>query len=177
MDVRLDPPSPRSRTYGSNNLANRYTAPVGPKYLGLYVSGTTSWIETFSLPPVYDDRTNGSFTWKCDLPAGLSVAAMFYVVQDGASGTQGAQASTPDAVINAGSAGTSCLGTNDPGSQSKIYSLASSLDPAFSATRCDISHEKGESRSRSNSDHLLDCAQPRLPTFGSGGILLKRRWR
>ncbi|BGP53240.1 hypothetical protein JCM8202v2_000799 [Rhodotorula sphaerocarpa] len=111
-----------------------YTAPVGPKYLGFYVSGTTSWIETFSLPPVYDDRTNGSFTWKCDLPAGLSVAAMFYVVQDGASGTQGAQASTPDAVIIAGSAGTSCLGTNDPGSQSKIYSLASSLDPAFSAT-------------------------------------------
>ncbi|GAA5991546.1 hypothetical protein JCM10908_005754 [Rhodotorula pacifica] len=111
-----------------------YTAPVGPKYLGFYVSGTTSWIETYSLPAVYDDRTNGSFTWKCDLPAGLSVAAMFYVVPQGGSGTQGAQASTPDAVINAGSGGTSCLGTNDPGSQDKIFSLASSLDPSFSAT-------------------------------------------
>ncbi|KAG0663090.1 hypothetical protein C6P46_002933 [Rhodotorula mucilaginosa] len=111
-----------------------YTAPVGPKYLGFYVSGTTSWIETYSLPAVYDDRTNGSFTWKCDLPAGLSVAAMFYVIPEGATDTQGAQASTPDAVINAGASGTSCLGTNDPGSQAKILSLASSLDPGFSAT-------------------------------------------
>jgi hypothetical protein len=115
--------------------ACRYTAPVGPKYLGFYVSGTTSWIETYSLPAVYDDRTNGSFTWKCDLPAGLSVAAMFYVIPEGATDTQGAQASTPDAVINAGASGTSCLGTNDPGSQAKILSLASSLDPGFSATR------------------------------------------
>lgn len=84
---------------------------------------------------MYDDRTNGSFTWKCDLPAGLSVAAMFYVIPEGATDTQGAQASTPDAVINAGASGTSCLGTNDPGSQAKILSLASSLDPGFSATR------------------------------------------
>lgn len=110
---------------------------------------------------MYDDRTNGSFTWKCDLPAGLSVAAMFYVVQDGASGTQGAQASTPDAVINAGSAGTSCLGTNDPGSQSKIYSLASSLDPAFSATRCEASTLLS-SLARNRLLTLLPCAAPAL---------------
>jgi hypothetical protein len=60
---------------------------------------------------------------------------MFYVVADGASGTNGAQASTPDAVINAGSSGSDCLGTNDPNSQAQIYSLASSLDPSFSATK------------------------------------------
>ncbi|GAA6006963.1 uncharacterized protein JCM10292_000375 [Rhodotorula paludigena] len=111
-----------------------YTAPVGPKTLGFYVSGTQTWIEQYRLPSVYDERTNGTFTWLCDLPAGLSVAAMFYVVQDGASGTNGAQASTVDALINAGSSGTSCLGTNDPSSQGGILSLASSLDPSFSHT-------------------------------------------
>ncbi|BGP29193.1 hypothetical protein JCM10296v2_000931 [Rhodotorula toruloides] len=112
-----------------------YTAPVGPKYLGIYVTGTQNFLETYSLPSVYDDRQNGTFSWKVDLPAGLSVAAMFYVVADGASGTNGAQASTPDAVINAGSSGADCLGTNDPGSQAQIFSLASSLDPSFSATK------------------------------------------
>ncbi|GAA5971342.1 hypothetical protein JCM11641_008314 [Rhodosporidiobolus odoratus] len=109
-----------------------YTAPVpGPKYLGIYLSGTSNFIETYALPAVYDDYTNGTFTWKCDLPAGASVAAMFYVVQDGASGTNGQQASTPDAIINAGNSGSGCLGTNDPDSQPAILSLASSLDPSF----------------------------------------------
>ncbi|POY70808.1 hypothetical protein BMF94_6220 [Rhodotorula taiwanensis] len=129
-----------------------YTAPAGPKYLGFYVSGTTSWIETYSLPTVYDDRTNGTFTWKCDLPAGLSVAAMFYVVQNGASGTNGAQASTPDALINAGSGGLSCLGTNDAGSQAKILSLASSLDPSFFATSSGPQASSGSDAGSGHSD-------------------------
>ncbi|GAA5856421.1 hypothetical protein JCM8547_008737 [Rhodosporidiobolus lusitaniae] len=107
-----------------------YTAPTGAKYLGFYVSGTSSWIETYALPSVYDDRTNGTFTWKCDLPAGLSVAAQFYVLQDGATSTDGNQASTTDAIINAGSS-TGCLGSNDPDAQTTILSLASSLDPSF----------------------------------------------
>lgn len=141
-----------------------YTAPAGPKYLGFYVSGTTSWIETYSLPTVYDDRTNGTFTWKCDLPAGLSVAAMFYVVQNGASGTNGAQASTPDAVINAGSGGLSCLGTNDAGSQAKILSLASSLDPSFSATRC-VAIASAFSDTIARHEHALDSPE-RLRSSG-----------
>ncbi|GAA6057395.1 hypothetical protein JCM3770_000742 [Rhodotorula araucariae] len=110
-----------------------YTAPVGPKYLGLYLSGQSDFIETYPLASVYDSRTNGTFTWQCDLPAGASVAAMFYVLQDGASGTGGNQASTPDAVINAGST-TECLGTNDRSYQAGILSIASSLDPSFSYT-------------------------------------------
>ncbi|BGP21993.1 hypothetical protein JCM10295v2_000870 [Rhodotorula toruloides] len=116
-----------------------YTAPIGPKYLGIYVTGTQNFLETYSLPSVYDNRTSGTFSWRCDLPAGLSVAAMFYVVADGATGTNGAQASTPDAVVNAGSSGSGCLGTNDPNSQANIYSLASSLDPSFSATKSNSS--------------------------------------
>ncbi|BGP13099.1 hypothetical protein JCM10213v2_001018 [Rhodosporidiobolus nylandii] len=112
-----------------------YTAPPGPKYLGVYVSGQSSWIETYALPAVYDDRTSGTFSWTCDLPAGLSVAFQFYVVQEGASGTNGNQASTPDALVNAGSSGDSCLGSNgDSGSQSTIISLASSLDPSYTHT-------------------------------------------
>ncbi|GAA6005389.1 hypothetical protein JCM10207_002965 [Rhodosporidiobolus poonsookiae] len=112
-----------------------YTAPVaGPKYLGVYVSGSKSFLETYALPSVYDDRLNGTFTWNCDLPAGLSVAFQFYVLQDGASGTDGQQASTTDAIVNAGSSGSACLGTNDAGSQGAILSLASSLDPNFTYT-------------------------------------------
>lgn len=42
-----------------------YTAPQGPKYLGLFVSGTDKFIETFALPEAYNDRTNGSFVWNC----------------------------------------------------------------------------------------------------------------
>ncbi|BGP45111.1 hypothetical protein JCM10450v2_000928 [Rhodotorula kratochvilovae] len=125
-----------------------YTAPEGPKYLGLYLSGQSDFIETYPLPSVYDSRTNGTFTWRCDLPAGASVAAMFYVLQDGASGTGGNQASTPDAVINAGST-TDCLGANDQSYQAGILSIASSLDPSFSYT-ADPSSSSGASSGNSS---------------------------
>lgn len=76
------------------------------------------------------------FPSAADLPTGLSVAAMFYVIEDGAQGTDGNQASTSDAIVLAGSSGSSCLGTNVGGdSQSTILSLASSLDPSFTYTR------------------------------------------
>ncbi|GAA5861937.1 hypothetical protein JCM1840_006881 [Sporobolomyces johnsonii] len=127
-----------------------YTAPAGPKYLGFWVTGTTSFIETYPLPSAYDSHTNGTFTWECDLPAGLSIAAMFYVIQDGASGTDGHQTSTTDAVINAGSSSDSCLGSNDPGSKSEILSLASSLDPTFVYTSA-ASSSSGSGSSGANS--------------------------
>ncbi|GAA5981909.1 hypothetical protein JCM5350_006561 [Sporobolomyces pararoseus] len=115
-----------------------YTAPIGPKYLGFFVSGTDRFIETFKLPDVYDDKTEGSFVWMCDLPPGLSVAAMFYVIEEGATGTNGHQTTTPDTIVNAptSSDGISnqCYGQNDPGAQKGILSLASSLDPTFSYT-------------------------------------------
>lgn len=67
---------------------------------------------------------------------------MFYVLQDGSTGTNGDQASTPDAVINAGSS-TDCLGSNDPSFQAGILSLASSIDPSFSYTAGDSSATPG----------------------------------
>ncbi|GAA5971865.1 hypothetical protein JCM3765_004707 [Sporobolomyces pararoseus] len=115
-----------------------YTAPIGPKYLGFFVSGTDRFIETFKLPSVYDEKTEGSFVWMCDFPPGLSVAAMFYVIEEGATGTNGHQTTTPDTLVNApaSSDGTTnqCYGQNDLGAQKGILSLASSLDPTFTYT-------------------------------------------
>ena len=74
---------------------------------------------------------------------------MFYVLQSGAAGTNGDQASTPDAVINAGSS-TDCLGANDPGFQAGILSLASSLDPSFSFTSGASSATPGSSSGGGN---------------------------
>jgi len=45
-------------------------------------------------------------------------------------------ATTPDALINAGSSSDQCYGNNDPGARKGILSLASSLDPSFSYTAC-----------------------------------------
>lgn len=42
-----------------------YTAPVGPKYLGFFVSGTNDFIETYALPDAYTERTSGTFVWNC----------------------------------------------------------------------------------------------------------------
>ncbi|GAA5936938.1 EGFR-like transmembrane domain-containing protein [Sporobolomyces koalae] len=111
-----------------------YTAPVGPKYLGFFVSGTQTFVETFALPQAYDDKTEGSFVWNCDLPPGLSVAAMFYVIESGATGTNGHQTTTPDIQISAGTSGDQCYGQNDPGNQKSILSLASSLNPTYTFT-------------------------------------------
>ncbi|GJN87688.1 hypothetical protein Rhopal_000643-T1 [Rhodotorula paludigena] len=133
-----------SNPEGTGSASVRTTISLPPLYSCQY--------STWTLPSVYDERTNGTFTWLCDLPAGLSVAAMFYVVQDGASGTNGAQASTVDALINAGSSGTSCLGTNDPSSQGGILSLASSLDPSFSYTADGSQASNGASNGSGDED-------------------------
>ncbi|GAA5830540.1 hypothetical protein JCM11251_002508 [Rhodosporidiobolus azoricus] len=53
-----------------------YTGPVGIKTLGFYVPGTSDWVEQYTLPEAYEERTNGTFSWKCDFPAGLTVAAI-----------------------------------------------------------------------------------------------------
>ncbi|GAA5905366.1 hypothetical protein JCM6882_003139 [Rhodosporidiobolus microsporus] len=112
-----------------------YTGPVGAKYLAFFIPNTNNFVETYPLPSVYDDRTSGTFTWTCDLPQGLNVAAQFYILPEGASSVpQGYQASTPDGIINAGSSGSGCLGSNVPSYQQGILSLASSLDPSFKAT-------------------------------------------
>ncbi|GAA6041184.1 hypothetical protein JCM8097_008331 [Rhodosporidiobolus ruineniae] len=111
-----------------------YTGPVGQKWLGIFKSGTSEWVEQYPLPDAYHDRTNGTFTWNCDLPAGLAIGAQFWVVEDGESSPGGNQATTTDAIVNAGSSGSSCLGTNVEGYQAGNLSLASSLDPSFTYT-------------------------------------------
>ncbi|GAA5901771.1 uncharacterized protein JCM6883_000390 [Sporobolomyces salmoneus] len=128
-----------------------YTAPVGPKYLGFFLSGTNSFIETYALPEAYNARTNGTFIWNCDLPPGLSVAAMFYVIQDGAPGTNGHQTTTTDALVNSGTSHDQCYGQNDPGAQRGILSLASSLDPSFTFT-ADPANSTNGNRSGGNSN-------------------------
>ncbi|GAA5919534.1 hypothetical protein JCM1841_000995 [Sporobolomyces salmonicolor] len=40
-------------------------------WLGFWVTGTTSFIETYALPSAYDSHTNGTFTWECAIVGGV----------------------------------------------------------------------------------------------------------
>ncbi|GAA5879313.1 hypothetical protein JCM16303_003162 [Sporobolomyces ruberrimus] len=150
-----------------------YTAPPGPKYLGWFVSGTNRFIETYRLPEAYDERTNGTFVWNCDLPPGLSVAAMFYVIEEGASGTDGHQTTTPDTIISAGTT-LDCLGQNDPNSQQAIWSLASSLDPTFTATTNPASSTGNANKNGNDSGNDKGSSTPVGAIIGGviGGLAL-----
>lgn len=56
--------------------------------------------------------TNGSFTWTVDLPVGLSVGMMFYVLIDNII-PKGGSATTPYGIVQPGTSSTCIAQNND----------------------------------------------------------------